>query len=605
MSSVYEQQSNGAKGSDGASPTDKQKQIDHLRDKGIRQFRRLAESTPNVLSRKDEELHLEDSSNSGMERWGHVTENQKIKFLKDLLDNIRELEHRAPHLERKFRSQIENAIAQKWIGRRSVARWMQRLAADNAYYWQKETFINDSEKFPKFLRNWEKVATGRKQLLGNPMIKKLSSGDVKNLNIFLNEENFLNRPFEEREGLVAAVRAALAAKERQMPQLHAKAKYMLEGAARDKALSWSKVGVWMQRIFTGGANAELIEQFINGAGATIDCKKMTLTRLIANWSEASAHFRVIENKRRQKGTPRGFHFVKLEVFLNWRFEQRKSYLSEAENSFEDIRGQDELALKIRHELAAQDWESAEDLLQYAASKPVTQEQKDKLDSLRKFLREHQNRADRPVAGAIPETPQELRREMSALLAQIPSSMRPFYEEALRYDDYQTIWALMTIVFNRIWCYQHNFLDDQKEKTLERKAKEETRVYVRRGHKRRGHEAVNVKDDTNTEAAVRYQAGIKGALFQFVRKESAPTQIRQVHKQANIKDYWYWASLIPEGVPYAEQLNIVQNIHPRMKKLARAMHNMHVRYHEDALSGDGAAAMLPAGRAARMPLPSLN
>lgn len=595
----------GSKGNDRSSPAEKHETIDRLREKGIQRFRRLVESAPNVLTRKDEELHMEDASDAGMARWGHVTEDQKIGFLRDLLANISELERRAPQLERKFRSQIENAISQKWIGRRSVARWMKRLAADNAYYWQKERFIENPEMFPKFLGNWEKVASVRKHLLSNPMLKKLRAGDVKNLNIFLNEETFLNRPFEERESLVAAVRGALAAKDRQMPQLHAKAKYMLEGAARDKALSWSKVGVWMQRIFAGGANAELIEQFINGVGATIDGKKMTLTRLIANWNEASTHFRVIENKRRRKGTPRGFHFVKLEVFLNWRFEQRKSYLSEAENSFENIRGQDELALKIRHELAAQDWESAEDLLQCAASRPMTREQQDKLDSLRKFLREHQNKADRPAAGAIPETPQELRREMGALLAQIPSSMRPFYEEALRYGDYQTIWALMTIVFNRIWCYQHNFLDDQKEKTLEKKSKEETRIYVRRGHKRRGHEAVSVKDDTNTEAAVRYQAGVKGALFQFVRKESAPAQIRQVHKQANIKDYWYWASLIPEGVAYADQLNVVQNIHPRMKKLARAMHNMHVRYHEDAFSGDGAAEILPAGRASRMPLPSLN
>ncbi len=567
----------------------------------------LVAANPNTLSKADVQVYERDVfSEEALAISGKVSFEDKIKALQENLDRfLPEMEREVPALERKFRSQLENAIAQKWIGRRSVARWMQRLATDNAYYYQKKVFIEDPEKFPKFLKNWEKVATERKKLLDNPLIKTLSGSNVKNLNIFLNEEDFLNRPFEERENLVAAVQAALSVKAQQMPQLHAKAKYMLEGAARNKALSWNKIGVWLDRIFKSGASCETIEAFIQGQGSTIGGKRMTLNRLIANWSEASTHFRTIEHKRQNKGTPRGFHFVTLEVFLNWRFEQRKAYLSEAENSFEQIKHQNEDVLKIRHELAAQDWDSAEDLLTHAMAKPMTLEQKTKLESLKKFLREHQKQEDRPPAGTIPETALELRKEMRALLAQIPSPMVPFYEEALRYGDYQTLWALTTIVFNRIWCYQHNFLDDQKERTLEKQAKDDTRKYIRQGHKRRGHEAVSVKEDTNTESAVRYQAGVKGALFQFVKKESAPTQMRQVHKQANIKDYWYWASLIPEGVPYADQLNVVQNIHPRMKKLARKMQDLGIGYYDNAFGNDGAATAVPAKRATRIPLPSMN
>lgn len=573
MTTILRERVRCKRSSDSASLDDKNAIIDRLRDHGIQRFQRLVASVPNILTKKDEELHLEDASDVGMARWGYVTEDQKIGFLRDLLENVSELERRAPQLERKFRSHIENAIAQKWIGRRSVARWMNRLAADNAYYWQKERFIEDPEMFPKFLKNWEKAATGRKRLLSNPLIKKLRSGDVKNLNIFLDEENFLNRPFEERESLVAAVCAALTAKERQMPKLHAKAKYMLEGAARDKALSWSKVGVWMQRIFTGGANEELIDQFINGTGAAMDGKKMTLTRLIANWSEASMHFRAIENKRKRNGTPRGFNFVKLEVFLNWHFEKRKAYLSEADNSFEHIRDQDEIMLKIRHELAAQDWNSAADLIEKANSQKWGVENQRKLRSMELFLKLHRHEEVKKAQQR--PTDKEIISEMHFLITQLPPQLQRTYLNALS-KGYQSFWVLTTLMYNRVWCHQHNFLNTGKEKRIERQAKEETRERVRTGHKKFGWEANVVKGDTNTRPAVRDQAGVKGAQILYTDERSEATLVDEINEQKNDRNFWYWTSMVPQGVEYVQHLQIVQMLHPRMKKLARMMEERGLR-----------------------------
>ncbi|MSR87160.1 hypothetical protein EXS70_03250 [Candidatus Peribacteria bacterium] len=461
----------------------------------------------------------------------------------------------------------------------SYKEWQGRFR--NAYFKEKESFV--TSQLPDFVRNWETLLAKRAELLKNPGAKALTTKHVQELGSFKNDKVFGELSNKKRIGLVASVQAALLANEKNVPQLFAQAKGMLETAARQKALSWDKVGVWLERIFKSGATTELIGEFINGSGAAIGGKKMTLGKLIANWGEASTHFHAIENKRHKKGTPRGFHFVKMNVFLDWTYEQRKAYLSEAENRFNNIKDESYVFLQIQHELGAKDWDSAEGLIDSVkkelkdGSLLMGEENRTKLQSMEKFLREHRS-VDHPTGKAGEEVvdPDAMKAEMEGYLNLLPHELRNTYRKALN-RGYQAFWALTTLMYNRVWCHQHNFLDTERERKMEAEAKEKTRERIEQGHEKVGHEANVLKDDTDTRAAVRDQSGVKGAQILFTNEKSAETLVAEVDEQKNDRNFWYWTSMVPQGVPYELHLQIVQTLHPLMKKLSRKMENAGVRF----------------------------
>lgn len=601
---TYEQEVEAAKGDDGAFLMAQEKEVELWRGRALQRTEQMVSACPNVFTRADARINAEDFSEEGLRKWGFVTAEAQIKSLRDNVEKVLpELEQRARELERTFRSKIEEAMTKQWIGRRSVSRWMGRLAGENALYYQKEQFIagnpsSDDARNPKtfmgMVNNWQKVAEARANLIREePLIKVLSAKDVKNLSVFLDVEKFCERPYPERENLLEAVKGALAAKKRQMPDLHAKAKAMLETAARDKAISWNKIGPWMHRIFKSGANAELIEKFISGTqGVSIAGKTMTLPKLITSWQQASTHFRSIENKRSKEGTPRSFHFVKLEVFLNWRFEQQKSYLTEADHSFEDIGPQDEFISKIRHELAAEDWDSAEDLLQNAMQKPLTDGQKSKLQSLQKFLREHRKISPGKHGPEQNPSPQQLIRKLNHMIdTQIPMPLREMYREELA-DGPQEFWSFTVLMYNRVWCHRHGFYDETKERVMEKQAKDPTRQRVEEGHTQT-HEWNVVKGDTACKEAIRDQQGLNKAQITSINPRDAESRhaVRERNRQnCNNRSWWYWTSMIPQGVTYAEHLAVVQGVHPEMKKLARQLGKTGVRF---PISGDAVPSSLVA------------
>lgn len=479
----------------------------------------------------------------------------------------------AEKLQKDFMNKLDGARNKKipLLSKDSYNDWQARFR--RAYYKEKESFVDT--KLPEFIRNWETLIQKRADLLRNPGLKKLTTGEVPDLKEFLDDKKFGEMSNKKRIGVVASVQAALLAKEKNVPLLFAQAKAMLEAAAQAKALSWNKVGVWLERIFKTGADPQLIAQFINGSGGTIAGKKTTLSRLIANWSEASTHFRVIENKRGKLGTPPGFHFVSMEVFLNWRYEQRTSYLQHAEDGFNDINKEPEVFLKIRHEMGAQDWDSAEELIAQAKREEWGTENAKKLDTMGKFLREHRSQGPQAKEEESP-TAEEMIAEMQGYISLLSPKLQRSYIKALN-RGYQTFWALTTLMYNRVWCHQHNFLDDSKEKKMEAEAKEKTRERVEKGHQKMGLEVNVIKDDTNTEAAIRDQSGVKGAQILCTNEQSAETLVDQVDQQKNKREFWYWTTVVPEGVIYAEHLHIVQSLHPKMKKLARMMEERGLRY----------------------------
>jgi hypothetical protein len=465
--------------------------LEHERDLCTQLIRRVVAAHPNILSQKDVHVYERDVfSDFALAVGGYTDLEDKIKALREMRQRwIPMLAEQAPILERKFRDKMEEAIRNKWIGRRSATRWMSRLSADNAYYMEKKSFIEDAEKFPAYLKRWQDVAEKRQKLVAHPSFERLKLTDVPNLNLLKNEEDFLNRPYEERVHLVAILNAALAAKSKEMDQLFSKAKAQLRGAASAKAMSWNKIGPWLEKIFKSNAKPELIDDFLSNRGA------MPLQKLIANWTEASKRFQEIEKDRSAKGTPRGVHFVSLEVFLNWRYEQRTAYLKHTEESMEALEEEDESLLQIRHELSAGDWESAEALIEKIDRDRLSDKQHTRLQSMEKYFREHGTKSLKTEAANTGRSPVVIIREIENLLGHVPPQLTMFYRKALS-RGYQSFWAWTTCMYNRVWCHQNNFLSEEREQAMEREAKQQTRDRIRNGHSKRGTEANIIKDDTN-------------------------------------------------------------------------------------------------------------
>ncbi len=544
-------------------------------------------SSSKILGDADIKVYEEAMSDERLASVGKIRHQDKVQYIREDIEKsmVQRLLSDAEKLERQFREGIKMASG-KWISEAKANWWIGKLENKSIPFHKKHLFImkqinktegeefTDEKAFTAFLNNWRFVAEKAEKLRGHPQMKYLTSADVPELTTFQNVGQFLALSYKKRKALVKTVDAALTAKEMQIPQLYTKAKTMLNWAVQRQALSPSKVGSWLERIFKSEAKAEEIDQFLNNKGS------MPLQSLIDNWAKASKHYQVIEAKRKALGSPRGFHFVKMDVFLNWGYDQRTSYLNEADNRFTDIRDESYVFLKIRHELGAKDWDAADELIDSVKSELndgsllMSEENRNKLSVMEKFLREHRTDTKEKKSQEKP-SPDDVIAEMHELLDQLPDQLKRTYKKALG-KGYQAFWALTTLMYNRVWCHQHNFLDVGREKTLEKDAKEKTIERVDQGHNKNIVEANYVKGSTNTRPAIRNQAGVRKAQILFTEERSDETIVEEINAQKNDRNFWYWTSMIPQGVEYAAHLNIVQTLHPRMKKLARQMEQMGVR-----------------------------
>lgn len=505
---------------------------------------------------------------------------ESIADLEQHKSSYQQMLRSAEQLQRDFLRQLDHACNRPipLLSRQSYDEWIGRFRA--ALYKEKEDFVQ--RRLPEFIGNWETLIAKRGELLKNPRIKELSSEDVQDLAEFLEDAKFGNLSNKKRIGLVASVHAALLAKEKNMPQLFAQAKGMLEAAAQAKALSWSKVGVWLERIFKSGAESGLIAEFINGSGARIAGKKMTLTRLIANWSEASTHFRVIENKRGEFGTPRGFHFVSMEIFLNWGYEQRKAYLAEAEHRFTDIRDEPYVFLRIRHALDCKDWEEADMLIaevkgQIAdGSLLMSDGNAAKLQSMENYRRTH---APLSPQEAMPEEdPEAVVLRMRSALAEIPYPwIQDRFERAIALGR-DTLQAYCSLNYNWDWCRRHGYSSDALDAELRERAKEETFDHLKHGQPK-GHVNNDMTGNTSVTPAPRWDNDTNSAQAIHVDHTTSNTVLIDnfVHQNRHNRAVWYWTRLMEKDIPFAEVKYIIENIQPVLKRGMRRLERMGVRF----------------------------
>ncbi len=522
-----------------------------------------------ILSRADVRAYEEQVlSEWSLELVGKRSHEEKLAALReDLHTLIPQLIDDARILKREFERLLGEARRSGGVSETSIAKWVKRLKDETVIYHKKKEFIRES--FPEYVGNWVRLGTDLKTIAEKRKALGLEGDTFPEL-AAVTAQGFHDAHYRYKRDRADAALAALAAYEkgeyRRNEQsseqgLFVEARAKLQQAVEDRALASWKVGVWLRRIFESDTKPLLIKEFVRGNGPK------SLNALIRNWKSVSERFFHIELLRSQKGSPRSFNFVHLDVFLGWHLMKRRAYVEQAEYRFTDINTEREDFLRIRHALDVKDWEEADELIAAVPRGVLTPEESTKLRSMEKYLREHRGKKSERKEGS--PRPEGLLHEARTLLDDIPTVLQPLYAEAMQ-RGYNFFWVLCTLLRNRDWCHAHHYLTEEKELTLYRESRLLTANRIRFGHDR-GFEANDLTRGRNNQyPAVRNQAGINAAQVLFMDSASTPTILGEIEEQGQDRNFWYWATLVPLEIPIGRHQQLVWSINPRLKRLIRQM-----------------------------------
>jgi hypothetical protein len=351
-----------------------------------------------------------------------------------------------------------------------------------------------------------------------------------------------------------------------MQALFQEARGKLETAVKSGSLAPWKVGTWLKRIFESNADQAQIKEFLGG--------KMNI--LMHNWSDVRKQFDKIEQLRQNKGTPRSFHFVHLNLFLSWDFAKRKSYVEEAQRRFTDIEKERYNFLLIRHSLDSKDWDEARELISQEKrhTGEMTEAERAKLTSLESFLRAHEPKKSEGKEKKT-KTDAEVLTDMRQLMEKVPETLRPLHTACVR-KSIGAVHVLKKTCYNLKWCNDHMWYSEKLRTKKQQEAEEYTPDRIENGHER-GFEANDVTGANNERAAIRDQKSKRGPQWLYVNNGSSETLAEEFHKQQNNRNFWYWTSLVPKELPYSKHEEMVVSTHTKLMSVAREMDKRNIYY----------------------------
>lgn len=541
--------------------------------------RNLIEYFRGFMAETFDHLHVasEEETNRLREGLLHIgLTEEEISGWEDYRDSVAERQRSsARSLASQLHSQLSSANEAHLITRESKQRWLDRFSDPSLGYKAKEYFVQ--HQLPSYIAAWQKVAQKRIQLLRDPRFASLTAEDIGELETFKRGKDYLDLHFEKRADLNARIEGALLAKGRNVEHLFDKAKSLLETAASAGAINRDTVG----RMLLGR-----LKKFQNAASLQHYTENQ-LPEYIKNWVKLRTEFDWVEAKMKETSVPQGFNRLTPEKFLLLSYAQRKSYIEQAKQRLNlseapSSSAMENLKLGIRHALDTKDWEEAQILLKEARgllSKKGTSAEKDRfeLDSMERNLlafRTDEKEKQHPM-----DTPQQTIEQMRTALAQVPPSLQPLYLSAV--NDPEKMGAVAACTYNRVWCREHGYLNDDREKELEKQATESTQSLAKQGqHSKKGLDNVKlgvVTDQQHDPAVRRYADG-----------EWAPTIIHMppgtsqhfnsiLETRKGNHSFRYWTTLIPTDIPYEQQLHLVRNVNWVLKSGTRKLKEQGVNF----------------------------
>lgn len=550
-------------------PAELEEQRDIVRRKCLSAVKQATMST--ILSDADVQAYYDQVlSESALEVSAFMSHEEKLKALRDDERTwIPKIIADAAELERDFRADLKVAKEAGGISDADAAKWLQRLKDSNTIYMKKKDFIKNT--FPEYHKGWMKLGKDLKKIKEDAARIGVNPNTMPELRA-VNASGFLDLHFRFKRSKADEAIAALRAFEKgeysspgveaHDEKLYTKAKKMLKEAVDDEILAPWKMGEWLRRIFESSADPKAIRAFIEGKTNT------SLGRMMERWRAVRKGFDRVEMMRERHGTPRTFHFVHADIFLGWHYERRTSYVAEAERRFEDIRKVPYEFLQIRHELDAKDWEAAEDLIATVDGKPMSTENQEKLEGMKKYLREHSGHRAVPQSAKTDQEVTQANDDLRAALDQIPyAAVKNRFLRAMEYD-YDTLWALCTMYYNWEWCRKRGYSSDEKDLEFEEIAKQSTYDHIRNGQPR-GYAINDFTADTSVEPAARSASDTRSPQVIHVDNTTDNgTLLKYIHHNRHNRAVWYWTRITEKEISFEKIQEIIQYIQPVVKRSAR-------------------------------------
>lgn len=531
----------------------------------------------------DRDIHdwLKSITNSAFESQGATTAEQKLEWLQDWEGFTKGFIADAENLGRKFDEQLRSAQTNGWISKESAARWRDKLKNHSASWTETKRSLEEFDH--RYYRNWqvlgsdsEQVKRLRKQLKDTPTgLKELAEFESK---------EFLNKPYEHKRKVVDALLAklpGLAEGDTRKQELARKAVKQLDNAVARGVYPRHKVRKWMVSVFEKKRSLPELEHIVSSV----------LPEYIGRWAQVRDRYDWVMTTMAKEGVPMGLKTYDEKAFLDLDWEKRMSHVEEAERSIAAAkrgpskRPVDDCISSIRGEIGQEDWDEAEFLLGMAKKLAETDEDWSELCSIEWHIRQHRptenKKKEKQKEG---QSTQEIYEEIDAAIDMVPGGeVKNLYRQVISLGDYDMYRSFAREIYNRKWCYDHGYLNAQREEKLEQSSLGDTQEVLKNGHRTKGLENLNMSgiDSPDKQHALQRYSGSEGVwaptiIHMNAADGAARTRLIQSLRTKNeARDYW--STLIIKDMSIDKNNYLVSDVNWRIKSGMRKLQERGERY----------------------------
>lgn len=510
------------------------------------------------------------------EEYEHMLFNLKkegnVQYIQGNVDFIMQTIEKADEEHNRFKDYIDMAVERNLMTPAKREEWWSKFWDPSVSEMTRSAYLK--QKFFKNIPDWMKTADKRDAVLSRAKAKKISSKDVPALAKLQDGKTFAALKFQDKQGLIDEVDAAIDAQEKKMPTLHREVQAALSDLAAEGILHPSKVGVWMKRLFGHFTSEKEIRSFLDGQFEN---------HYVKNWRSAREQFDTLAKHMKKDGEPRDFTVVDADQFLRWPYKRRASYLESlkqalgSEHAPESDEKLKHAKMDIRHFLHVKDWEGAEEAIAQAKKiDPYDSE----LASMSHYLdtQRDDQKTDAERASEISPNPQKVVENLRTNIKLLPVPYQQLYIPAIEHGDVVLLARLMQMTGNLVYLKEHGFWDEQKGvKDSENEFhKEQTKSYIEEGHEKSLE--INILDgETEEKEAIRGRCVSPQMLYMEHSSDAISAVYRKTEERKDDATYGYWTTLKANNVTYEEQRQMVKMLHYPIKQDARFLKKHNIRF----------------------------
>jgi hypothetical protein len=239
----------------------------------------------------------------------------------------------------------------------------------------------------------------------------------------------------------------------------------------------------------GGPRRWMEEYLFNGNATLIDLRGIVSgelpRRLFAKLTVVNRYKDALQQIG-QKG--RAQHVIPFSVFISLPYSEQERKVRDLERQAGVTLHRDAF-LRVRHHMELQEWDDAQRELAALRSRGnLTEDEARELLSMELMSRKRLGSPSRGKEEKAEEASNIL-SELREIVSGAPAEFQPVYARVLTWGN-AYVHAYRWVWYNRVWCYDHNYLNPKIEYASLRRAKAETYHRHEIGRKRKGREVVH-------------------------------------------------------------------------------------------------------------------